>query len=131
MTAPGEWLDAPDGDGYWRFNCGGASNIYMVHRDLAVLHGEVTGTPLVSMPRGWWVRVPDAPTPPALPLPRERQGVLTVKVRRAKDCSVWLWELFVDGEQVCTSTGLFDTAANAAIAARAFHGIEPTVEVSE
>ncbi len=78
----GEWLDSPNGDGWWRFNCGGATNIYLVCLGRATLPGEVTGTLLGMMPSGWWMRVPDAPHPPPPPLPKSRMVEMTARVSR-------------------------------------------------
>lgn len=126
-TPPGEWLDAPDGDGWWWLtNSEDPGKVFAV--DVAgiraTLNADKGSYALCTFKNAKWQRA-QVPTPPPPPLPRERSVTLSGRVhyqgRRGYEA-----QLIVDGRELDWSDHMTKEASIDHVRS---YGIEP--EVSE
>lgn len=123
-----EWLDRPDGDGWWWFlnETIGTETPLFVATLAASGEAYANGRPIKTAPHLKWARVSPAPPPPPKPLPRSRTVELTARVER--DELGW-HTIFMDGIRTLWiedwKSG--DTAKECAIRHARQHGIEPEV----
>jgi hypothetical protein len=100
-----EWLDAPDGDGWWWISATiGAGIIVYVFGDKAEHHGK-TYEWKKEWPLNKWQRVqPHTPVPPP-PLPKSKMVTLTAKIDGRSAHGFALWIKPGDGQEVQTNAG--------------------------
>ncbi len=132
-AAESEWLDKPDGDGWWWRVSYDSKNMLpiWVGNGWAQLPD---GLKAVKKVDGKWQRI-KMPTPPPAPLPRERQVTLTAKVFIDDPESRFLWCLEVfflrDGYHKTADRQKFETKQAAIKWVRDTYGLEPTVVEGE
>lgn len=115
-----QWLDAPDGDGWWWFAQGDLAQMAYVSNQSASLLGG--GGFRVGVIPGKWHRAV-VPPPPQRPLPRSRTVELTAKVISGRD---GCWEvLWYEGNWYVGAATY--GSRDEAIALCRRHGIEPEV----